>query len=99
MKKWVVITVLLVCVATFFVCASNRHPSESVIKREFYLQNPNAEIIKINLIFDEVAVATYKIQFKKIFSNEVADLFFNNFYSSSMYKLGLENDYRECYKK
>ncbi len=95
MKKWVVITVLLVCVVTFFVCVSNTHPSESVIKREFYLRNPNTEVIKISLIFDEVAVATYKIEFKKTFSNEVSE---TTFTLHQCINWDWKNDYRECYK-
>ena len=92
-KSWFISAVLLLFVATFFVCASYSHPSESEIKREFSLQNPDTEIIKMGLFFDEVAIATYQIEFSKISSNEVSTKLFT---LQQCVNWDWKSDYRDC---
>jgi hypothetical protein len=56
----------------FYVCASHSHPSEDVIRREFILRNPNTEIIDTKLIFEEVAVSTYRVECKDNTSEQIS---------------------------
>lgn len=98
MKKrtWFITAFLLLFVTTFFVCASYSHPSESEIRREFSRRNPDTEIIKMDLVFDEVAIATYQIEFRKISSNEVSTKLFT---LQQCINRDWKSDYRECGKE
>lgn len=93
MKKWLLVTSLLVIVGLYAFCLSQAHPSNAVIKREFILQNPQTEIVEITLISDEVAITTYKINYRKVDSNEI---FSKTFTLQQCLDWDWKSNYKEC---
>jgi hypothetical protein len=94
-RKWLIVIVLIFLIGTFFVCVSYSHPSEDVINREFSLRNPNSEIININLVFDEVAVATYQIEYRETLSEKI---FTKQITLHQCMNWDWKIDYRDCGK-
>lgn len=95
MKTWFAVTVLVFLVSIFFVCVSNRHPSENVIEKEFKLEHPYAEIVRKKLLFEEVAVATYQIEFNE---NPGSNIFVKQVTLYQCINWDWKIDYRECDK-
>lgn len=96
MKKWVILLIVLIIVPSYAVCVNYAHPSEEIIKREFVLRNSDAEIIVIKLVSDEVAIATYQIEYRKIESSEIHT---KNFTLQQCMNWDWKSNYIDCEKK
>jgi hypothetical protein len=96
MKKWLIITGLFFFVSMFYVCASYRHPSEDTVKKEFSLRNPNTEVINMKLIFDEVAVAAYEVEYKDNLSEKIS---IKQITLHQCINWDWKSDYKECDRK
>src|SRR5436189_275691 len=52
-------------------CAGFVEPTDEQIRREFLIRNPDASVTKYRKTFEEVAVATYEVEFKARGSDEI----------------------------
>ena len=73
MKKWLIIPIFILLFGGLFVYLSFSLPTNETVKQEFLKQNPNAEIVNIELIFEDPQknLLIYLIKLKEPNNDEI----------------------------
>jgi hypothetical protein len=76
-------------------CTGWTMPTADQVKNEFLLRNPHVEILSVKRTWEEVAVAVYRVEFKKVPGDTIE---FKDIMLHECSYGEWKNDYRECGK-